>query len=206
MSRYAAWRVMDVMDRTTELRVVAGLRNGEAEAFDAVFEAYRSRVFTFLLRLSRHRTLAEDLLDEVWLRLVAHARMLRPDTRLAPWLLTVARNLYWSHRRSVILEEGEEAGLLGLSASPAAWPSPFELAAAGELERRVEQALAALPPQQREILLLVAREGLTPSEAAEVCGTTPEAMRQRLARARAALSDALERPRLSRVPRRSYAT
>lgn len=178
---------MDVMDRTTELRVVAGLRNGEAEAFDAVFEAYRSRVFTFLLRLSRHRTLAEDLLDEVW-------------------LLTVARNLYWSHRRSVILEEGEEAGLLGLSASPAAWPSPFELAAAGELERRVEQALAALPPQQREILLLVAREGLTPSEAAEVCGTTPEAMRQRLARARAALSDALERPRLSRVPRRSYAT
>ena len=197
---------MNLMDRVTELRLVEGLRNGEADAFDAVFEAYRARVFAFLLRLSRHRTLAEDLLDEVWLRLVANARALRPDTRLAPWLFTVARNLYWSHRRSMTLEEGQISGLLGLALCPAAWPSPFELAAAGELERRVERALAALPPQQREVLLLVASEGLTPSEAAEVCGTTPEAMRQRLARARAALADVIDRPRLSPVPRRSFAT
>jgi RNA polymerase sigma-70 factor (ECF subfamily) len=197
---------MHVMDRATELRLVEGLRNGEVEAFDAVFQAYRARVFAFLLRLSRHRTLSEDLLDEVWLRLVAHAPALRPDTRLAPWLFTVARNLYWSHRRSVIVEEEQNAGLLGLALGPASWPSPFDLAAAGELERRVERALAALPPQQREVLLLVGREGLTPGEAAEVCGTTPEAMRQRLARARAALADAIDRPRLSRVPRRSFAT
>jgi len=194
------------MDRTTELRLVEGLRNGEPEAFDAVFEAYRARVFAFLLRLSRQRTLAEDLLDEIWLRLVANARALRPDTRLAPWLFTVARNLYWSHRRSVILEEGENSGLLGLTFCPANWPSPFDLAAAGELEARVERALAALPPQQREVLLLVAFEGLSPTQAAGVCGTTPEATRQRLSRARAALAEALERPRFSRVPRRSYAT
>ena len=197
---------MDVMDRATELQLVEGLRNGEVEAFDVVFEAYRARVFAFLLRLSRHRTLSEDLLDEVWLRLVAHAPALRPDTRLAPWLFTVARNLYWSHRRSVMLEEGENPGLLGLALSPAGWPSPFDLAAAGELERRVERALAALPPQQREVLLLVGFEGLTPGEAAEVCGTTPQAMRQRLSRARAALGDTIDRPRLSRLPRRSYAT
>jgi RNA polymerase sigma factor (sigma-70 family) len=197
---------MDLMDRATELRLVEGLRAGEAEAFDAVFEAYRSRIFGFLLRLSRHRTLAEDLLDEVWLRLVVNARALRPDTRLAPWLFTVARNLYWSHRRAAVLEEGEDSGLLGLALCPANWPSPFDLAAAGELERRVEQALAALPPPQREVLLLVAREGLTPTEAAGVCGATPEAMRQRLSRARAALADAIDRPRLSSVPRRSYAT
>jgi RNA polymerase sigma-70 factor (ECF subfamily) len=103
-------------------------------------------------------------------------------------------------------EEGENPGLLGLASCPASWPSPFDLAAAGELERRVERALAALPPTQREVLLLVAFEGLTPSEAADVCGTTPEAMRQRLARARSALAEAIDRPRLSRVPGRSFAT
>jgi RNA polymerase sigma factor (sigma-70 family) len=197
---------MHVMDRATELRLVEGLRNGETEAFDAVFEAYRARVFAFLLRLSRHRTLAEDLLDEVWLRLVAKAHALRPDTRLAPWLFTVARNLYWSHRRSALFEEEQDQALLGLAASSASWPSPFDLAAAGELERRVERALAELPPQQREVLLLVGREGLTPSEAAEVCGVTPEATRQRLARARAALASALDPPRVAAAPRRSYAT
>ena len=197
---------MHLMDRATELRLVEGLRNGEAEVFDAVFEAYRARVFAFLLRLSRHRTLAEDLLDEVWLRLVAKAHALRPDTRLAPWLFTVARNLYWSHRRSVLFEEEQDHALLGLAASAASWPSPFDLAAASELERRVERALAELPPQQREVLLLVAREGLTPSEAAEVCGVSPETMRQRLARARAALARALDPPRVAAAPRRSYAT
>lgn len=197
---------MTGMDRATELRLVEGLRRGDAAAFDVVYDTYRARVFSFLLRLSRHRTLAEDLLDEVWLRLVAHARTLEPETRLAPWLYTVARNLYWSHRRSCIVEETHAAGLLGLGASPACWPSPFDLAAAGELERRIERAIAALPPQQREVLLLVTQEGLTPSEAAAVCGATPEALRQRLARARAAVADALEGPRAVPLPKRRFAT
>ena len=197
---------MAVCRDIADVRGARGWLTPYAEAFDAVFEASRARVFAFLLRLSRHRTLAEDLLDEVWLRLVAHAQGLRPDTRLAPWLFTVARNLYWSHRRSASFEEAQDQVLLGLAGSALNWPSPFDLAAAGELERRVERALAELPPPQREVLLLVGREGLTPSEAADVCGVTPEAMRQRLARARAALASALEPPRVAAAPRRSYAT
>src|SRR5215831_8856251 len=168
LSRPAGSRVMTEMDR---------------DAFDEVYDAYRPRLFAFLLRMSRSRTVAEDLLDEVWLRLARHARDLRPDTRIGPWLFTVARNLYWSHRRSAVLEETVGAELLGLWPSPAPWPSPFDLAAAGELERRLELALSTLPPQQREVVLLVA-EGMTPSEAARVCGIAPEALRQRLSRAR----------------------
>jgi RNA polymerase sigma-70 factor, ECF subfamily len=197
---------MNEMDRGTELLLVERLRRDDAGAFDAVYDAYRARVFAFLLRLSRHRTLAEDLLDEVWLRLVAHARTLRPDTRLAPWLFTVARNLYWSHRRSSLLEETQDPALLHLGPSPANWPSPFDLAAAGELERRVERALAMLSAPHREVLLLVAYEGLTPSEAAGVCRVTPEALRQRLARARAALAEAIELPRVAAAPNRRYGT
>jgi RNA polymerase sigma-70 factor, ECF subfamily len=180
---------MTRMDASDE-PLVEGLRSGDPAAFDAVYDAYRARVFAFLLRMSRSRTVAEDLLDETWLRLVSHAHSLRPDTRLAPWLFTVARNLYWSYRRACLHEEMRDAGL-GLWPSPAPWPSPFELAAASELERRVETALLELPAPQREVLLLVAREGLTPSEAAVVCGVSGEAMRQRLARARVALSNAL---------------
>jgi RNA polymerase sigma-70 factor (ECF subfamily) len=174
--------------------IVAGLREGDAAAFDRAYELYRPRLFAFLLRLSRRQAVAEDLLDETWLRLVAHARALRPDTRLAAWLFTVARNLYWTHRRSSMLEEAVTTELLTLWPSGEAWPSPFDLAAASELERRLEHALTALPPQQREVLLLVGYEGLTPTEAAGVCNVTPENMRQRLSRARAALGEALDRP------------
>jgi RNA polymerase sigma-70 factor (ECF subfamily) len=71
-------------------------------------------------------------------------------------------------------------------------PSPFETTAARELERRIERALASLPAASREVLLLVGVAGLDHSDAADVCGITSEALRQRLHRARALLARALE--------------
>ena len=170
-----------------EAELVARLRSGDTEAFDAIYDGYRPRIFGFLLRLSRRRTVAEDLLDETFLRLVRHAPALRPDTNLGPWLFTVARNLYWSYRRASALEDDVEPATLSLWPITAPGPSPFDLVVGCELETRLEQALHALSPQHREVLLLVIREGMRPSEAAEVCGVTAEALRQRLARARAAL-------------------
>jgi RNA polymerase sigma-70 factor (ECF subfamily) len=176
---------MSLVERETELSLVARLRAGDARAFDEVHAEFSPRLLNFLARLCRRRDLAEDLLEETWLRLVTYAPRLKQDTRLAPWLFTVARNLYVSHCRSRASEDTHSGALLSL------WPdrgaSPFEQAAANQLERRVEEALAELPPSYREVVQLVSIEGLRPSEAAEVCGVTPETMRQRLSRARARL-------------------
>src|SRR5689334_16870738 len=176
---------MTQMESAHEYALVERFRAGDTAAFDALYEAYRPRIFAFLLRMSRSRTVAEDLLDETWLRLVRHAGELTADTRLGAWLFTVARNLYWSHRRASLIQETRVPELLGLWATPSSWPSPFDLAAATELERRVEMALSMLSSQHREVLLLVAHQGLTPGEAADVLGVSPEALRQRLSRARA---------------------
>jgi RNA polymerase sigma-70 factor (ECF subfamily) len=192
MSHARPSRVTSSVDRETELALVERLRRGDADAFDEVYAGFNTRVFTFLLRLSRHRDIAEDLLEETWLRLVKHAAKLRADTRLGPWLFTVARNLHVSYSRSRMLEDSAAASLLAL------WPfsldrsSPFESAAASELERRLERALAVMPAASREVLLLVGVAGLDHSDAADVCGITPEALRQRLHRARETLSRLLE--------------
>jgi len=178
------------MDRGLELALIARLKRGEGDAFDEVFAVFNPRLFNFLARLSRRRDVAEDLLEETWLRVVAHAPKLRDDTRLAPWLFTVARNLYASYCRSRLLDY--EMAALQLWPSQPAEPSPFEAAAAGELQQRVEVALASLPGIYREALLLVALEGMTPAEAATVCGVTPETMRQRLSRARGLLASRLD--------------
>jgi RNA polymerase sigma-70 factor (ECF subfamily) len=180
------------MHRDLELEIVNRLRAGDPSAFDAVHAVFNARLFSFLVRLSRRRDVAEDLLEETWLRLVAHAGRLRPETRLGPWLFTVARNLHVSYCRSRLLEESHTAGLIGLW--PFAWPrpSPFEETAATEMERRIESAIASLPSTYREVLLLVGIEGFLPAEAAAVCGITPEALRQRLSRARALLLRRLE--------------
>jgi len=188
------------MDRELELQLVSRLRAGDPDAFDAVHDAFNTRLYSFLARLSNSRDVAEDLLEETWLRLVVHARRLRPDTRLGPWLFTVARHLHASYRRSRILEDSHAAGLLGLWPYGSPRPSPFEAAEASEAERRIATALASLPAAYREALLLVAVEGLRPGEAADVCLITAEAMRQRLSRARALLARRLtdvERPRLA---------
>jgi len=181
------------MDRESELALVERLRAGDPDAFDLVHAAFHTRLFTFLVRLSRRRDVAEDLVEETWLRLVRQASRLRPDTQLGPWLYTVARNLHVSYCRSRLLEESHGGDLFGLWPGGSARSSPFEETAATEFERRLESAIASLPASSREVLLLVAVEGLRPAEAAAVCGITPEALRQRLSRARAQLARRLER-------------
>jgi RNA polymerase sigma-70 factor (ECF subfamily) len=74
--------------------------------------------------------------------------------------------------------------------------SPFEETAVHELERRLEAALATMPLIYREVLLLVAVEGLRPSEAAAVCGISPEALRQRLSRGRTLLEQKMSETRV----------
>ena len=183
---------MTTVDRGLELQLVTRLRAGDAAAFDAVYGAYNRRLFTFLARLSSRRDVAEDLVEETCLRLVAHGDRLQPDTRLGPWLFTVARNLYLSYRRSRMLEDTYRPDATGSWPGAGVFRSPFEETAATEFERQLEAALAELPLAYREVLLLVGVEGLRPAEAAIVCGVSPEAMRQRLSRARALLAEKLE--------------
>jgi RNA polymerase sigma-70 factor (ECF subfamily) len=187
---------MTPVDRDLELQLVARLKGRDGDAFDEVYAAYNARLFNFLARLTRRREVAEDLIEELWLRVVASAPRLRDDTRLAPWLFTIARNLFASYCRSRLLDYDAMADLTLWPVQPPE-PSPFEAAAATELQKRVEVALATLPGMYREALLLVAHEGLTPAEAAGVCGISPEAMRQRLSRARAMLAKRLDNHGLS---------
>jgi|SRR5688572_4958658 RNA polymerase sigma-70 factor (ECF subfamily) len=180
------------MDRESELDLVRRVRDGDTAAFDAIHAAFNRRLYAFLARLAGSRDIAEDLLEETWLRFVGHAARLDADTRLGPWLFKVARNLHVTYCRSRAVESRATA-TIGL------WPadagaSPFEQTAGSELERRIEAALAGLPIDAREVLLLVGVDGLRPAEAALVCGITPEALRQRLKRARALLAQRLAQP------------
>jgi len=191
LSRSSASRVITSMDRECELQLVGRLRTGDSGAFDAVHDAFNGRLYNFLARLSNQPDVAEDLLEETWLRLVRHARRLRPDTRLGPWLFTVARHVHATYYRSRLLEDSHAAGLMGLwpDARPAV--SPLEAVEASETGRRLATALASLPLAYREALLLVAVGGLRHSDAAEICGVSTEAMRQRVSRARALLAHRL---------------
>src|SRR3954468_19086831 len=99
------------MDREFELQLVERLRAGDPDAFDVVHGAFNGRLYNFLARLSNRRDVAEDLLEETWLRLVTHAGRLRADTRIGPWLFTVARHLHASYCRSRLLADSHADSL-----------------------------------------------------------------------------------------------
>lgn len=169
---------------------VDGLIGGQAAAFDAVFAAYRARVFGYLARMTGRRDLAEDLTQDVFLRLARAARRLRSDTRLRSWLFTVAHNVLVSHARAAKVTAALATELA--DAPVPAGTTPFEAVADSHTQLRVEKALAVLPPAYREVILLVAIEGLPAADAGAALGLSPEAVRQRLSRARSMLTPALD--------------
>jgi RNA polymerase sigma-70 factor, ECF subfamily len=174
----------------TSATLLEQLRRGEATAFDEVYRQYTPGLFAFLARLAGRAAIAEELLQETWLRLATHAGTLAPDTNLRAWLFTVARNLHRSNRRRARLDLDLLRFWKWAARDQSPAPSPHDRVVGSEAERRLEAAVAALPVAQREILLLVAVEGFSPSQAAEILRLRPEAARQRLRRARAAISDA----------------
>jgi RNA polymerase sigma-70 factor (ECF subfamily) len=183
---------------TPESDLVARLRAGDAAAFDEVYAAYHARVYAFVARMVQRRDVAEDLLQDTWMRLAAHATRLRDDTQISAWLFAVARNLCRSYHRWRILDS-ERLGELSLARYRSGeGETPFDATAASQLETRLEAAIAALSPRYREVVLLIAVERMSPGEAADVLGLKPDTLRQRLLRARdmitRSLGDALEQP------------
>src|SRR6516225_7575157 len=146
-----------IVERELELELVSRLRAGDSTAFDEIYIVFNRRLLNFLARMARNRSVAEDLLEETWLRLVSAGEDLRADTRLGPWLFAVARNLYVSYCRSRVRETAYTADLVFL------WPSempktPFDLASLSEFEETLEAAIADLRPIYREVILLVGVE------------------------------------------------
>lgn len=181
------------MEERSDAELLTELQGGAASAFDALYQRYRARLFSFLARMTGRRDVAEELLQETWLRLATRAPELRPGSDVKPWLFTVARNLATSHLRWRLIDR-ERMSRLGL------WPghgaeTPFDTASASESERRLEIGLSALPPAYREALLLVAVEQMEPAAAAAVIGVRPDAFRKRLERARALLAERMQEGR-----------
>ncbi len=149
---------------------------------EVLFAEHRDGVFRYLSRIVGHADTAQDLTQEVFLRV---ARVPVPDAEAAgrrAWVFKIARNLALNHirdcQRRPELAEETDAGR----------PATQELGAA------LSQALGALPDLDRDVFLMRESAGLTYQEIATACELTPDAVRSRLHRARQQLRAALSGP------------
>ncbi len=181
----------------TERGWVEAARGGDQAAFTSLVEAYGGLVYRVIGRLVRDPDDRDDLVQETFYRACKGLARFRPESPFRPWLLTIALNAARDHLRSrqrwssVSLDDPDQ----GAERAPelhARGPAPDELAVAGDLEGRVEQAWQRLDESAQTVLWLRVREELSYAEIATVLGVAVGTVMSRLSRARRALRDELQ--------------
>jgi RNA polymerase sigma-70 factor (ECF subfamily) len=164
-------------------------RRGDPVALEALLERAAPTILRFARRMCRNDADADDVLQDTMLAASSHLRDFEGRSSLSSWLYALARSACTRKRRGLANRPATDADDLAERADLA--PSPEGVAAARELAALLERALAAIPEQHREVLVLRDVEGLSAAEAAEVLGIGVDALKSRLHRARAALRDAI---------------
>jgi RNA polymerase sigma factor (sigma-70 family) len=165
----------------TDSQLIARAVAGDSEAFGDLVRRHQSVVYGFLARRVGS-TDAGDLLADVWIAAFRSRRSFDLERGSAlPWIFGIARNVVRGHWQRLRPVAGPDVG----SVDP--WHQVDERLAATDATRSLRGPVMDLPEEQREVLLLVAWEELSPTEAAEVLGIPASTARSHLRRARLAL-------------------
>lgn len=173
--------------------LVTAVRNGDLGAFDALYSRWERRLFGYIRRQVQTHEEAEDLFQEVFLRVLRDRSYDPHRGRFAPWLFTAARNRCTDHKRS---RGRDEVGREAMAADPATSAAPARQSAEPRdvLEAEtVRAAVGALPTGQRNLLLLKQVGDLTYREIAELEGIPEGTVKSRLHQAVHAFRRALGR-------------
>ncbi|MBI2512609.1 MAG: sigma-70 family RNA polymerase sigma factor [Opitutae bacterium] len=166
------------------------LQRGEALALNRLMSRWERPLRSFLYRSTRNEHDALDLAEETFVRVYLHRARYRVGARFSTWMFQIALNLARDHARRARrrpTDSLEEAPEQFTTATPRGDATAAEAAAA------VRTAVAALPEDLREAVLLSEFQDLSHAEIAEIVGATPKAVETRLYRAREKLRSLLAR-------------
>jgi RNA polymerase sigma-70 factor (ECF subfamily) len=183
--------------------LMLSFRDGDARAFEELVARHRRGLFNFLLRSVQNRSRAEELLQEVFLRVVRSKDRYERTAKLTTWLYTIARNLCVDEsrrakfRRTTSLDaprRGVEDDGPALIETVAADEVPTDdRAAAPQIQQRIARAIELLPEDQREVFLMRQINGLSFKEIGDIVGapenTVKSRMRYALEKLRGELAD-----------------
>lgn len=159
---------------------------GDAAAFDILYARHKGGVYRYLLRQLREPALAEELFQDVWLRLVNARDRYTVQARFATWLYRIAHNRLVDHVRrqgnrevvSLDWNDAQEDPPLQIADDPARTPEARQWA--GQQLERIVELVEALPPAQREAFLLHHEADLSVDAIAEATGVNRETAKSRL--------------------------
>jgi RNA polymerase sigma-70 factor (ECF subfamily) len=185
------------MSDLTDEALMVLFQQGNAGAFERLFERYRLPLFNFLLRLLHfQRESAEDVLQEVFIKLAKARDLYEPRSLFRPWVYTIARNHGLNHLRSRAVASAQKNISFDELTDPtsdrpgrelAGKDDTFKSIASKDEVGRLDRIIARLPSPSKEVFILHAVEGLSHEEIAKVLELNPATVRTHFHRARAQL-------------------
>jgi len=184
-----------------DVRLMLQVRDDDGQAFEELMLRYQNRLVSLMTHLVGHRDLADDLTQEVFLRVYRARKGYVPGAKFSTWLFTIAGNVAsnalrtLARRREVNLappRAGDTAGhSLEAAAVAASGQMPTRQLDTAERREAVQQAISGLNERQRMAILLAKFEDLSYAEIAEIMDMSPQAVKSLLSRARCNIRDAL---------------
>jgi len=163
----------------TDYETIKAVGSGDIPAFELLIKKYRNPVLNFIFRYTGDRFGAEDIAQEVFLKVYLAASGFEPTGKVSTWIFKIAYNLSMNE----LLRRSRFVPMSGIDEIPAEQTEADDMSVK-ELAQEVEEAVRHLPEKQRAALLLRVNEGLSYSEIGDVLSTSIAAVESLLFRAR----------------------
>ncbi|MBD0384275.1 RNA polymerase sigma factor [Paenibacillus sedimenti] len=177
------------MDNLTDEQLIDRIRQGHSEAYRVLVERHKGYIYTIVYRMVAHKETAEDLTQEVFVKLFRSLTYFRGDAKFTTWLYRLATNLVTDYRRSqkrkpyVALLDKMKGWLTD------ATEQPEEIALLKDDQQRIQALLSELPDKYRLIMYLFHYKQLSYQEMSEVTGLPVKTLETRLYRGKAMLKE-----------------
>ena len=167
-------------------QLLDGIQHGDAHAFTQLYELYKTRLYSYCLKLLRDGQNAEDAVQETFVKVHAGCHSVRSLQSLRGWIFTIARNEAFGILRKAKMSLVEEDGQV--------WENetPLELLVQSERKDIVQHFLRELRPEYHEVLMLREYEDFSYAEIARITSSTESSVKSRIFKARRALVEKLQ--------------
>ncbi len=156
------------------------VREGEIGQLTHLFERHHVKLYNFYLRMTNEREVSEDLVQEVFLRMLKYRHTFRGEGEFVTWMYHLARNVHHDHFRKWTARQGISEDHENLAATDPIAQEQMEQRQDHEL---LQEALSRLPADKKELLILARYQGLRYETIADVLGCSVDAVKVRVYRA-----------------------
>ena len=179
-------------EEVTDEVLMMRFQSGDRAAFGSLVKKHKTAIYNFVLRMVRSPSAAEDLVQDVFVKVVQSAVDFKHESKFSTWAYTIARNICIDHLRKMALRQhpsldqvrlgdaGDGPTLLDRTADPHHGASVERAVIGAELGQRIAGCIEALPPEQREVFLLREIADLPFKDIAGITGVPENTVKSRM--------------------------